>query len=461
MVFVLDKHSKALMPCTEKRARLLLARGRARVHRVMPMVIRLTDRLVQNSEFQTLNLKLDPGSKTTGVALNRATEQGEAVLNLFDLVHRGSLISKKLLARKQMRRTRRSRNTRYRQARFLNRKNKKAGWLAPSLMHRVQTTLAWVNRISKWAPVSMLTQELVRFDMQLMQNPEISGVEYQQGTLAGYETREYLLNKFNRTCAYCDAQNMPLEVEHIVPKSKGGTNRVSNLALACSKCNDKKDNLSIEQFLAKDPKRLAKILAQAKAPLKDAAAVNSTRWRLFSELNSTGILVQTGSGGLTKFNRIQNNIPKTHSLDAACAGIIGQINDWQKPTLSIKRSGRGQYARTKLDSYGFPRGYCLRQKQIHGFATGDMVKAIVPKGRKQGMHVGKVAIRATGSFNITTDSGVIQGVSHKHCSLVQRGDGYGYLFNQDSIPSRETGFEKQEQTALSLPALKNGVSRAL
>jgi 5-methylcytosine-specific restriction endonuclease McrA len=460
MVFVLDKHGKALMPCTEKRARLLLASKRARVHRVLPMVIRLTDRLVENSQFQTLNLKLDPGSKTTGIALNRVVDNGEAVLDLFDLVHRGSLISKKLLSRNQMRRTRRSRNTRYRQARFLNRKNKKEGWLAPSLMHRVHTTLAWVNRISKWAPVSLITQELVRFDTQLMQNPEISGVQYQQGTLLGYEVREYLLNKWNRTCAYCDIQNVPFEIEHIVPKSKGGTNRVSNLALACRKCNDKKDNLSIQEFLAKEPKRLAKILTQAKAPLKDAAAVNSTRWRLFNELKATGILVQTGSGGLTKFNRIANQIPKTHALDAACAGITGQVTHWQKPTLSIKCAGRGQYARTKLDSFGFARGYCLRQKQVFGFATGDMVKAIVPKGKKQGVHIGKVAVRATGSFNITTQGGVVQGVSHKHCTLIQRGDGYGYLFNQDSIPSRETGFEKQEQTALSLPALKSGVSRA-
>ncbi|MEE4462203.1 RRXRR domain-containing protein, partial [Azotobacter chroococcum] len=43
-VYVLDKTGKPLMPCSEKRARLLLARGRARVHRLVPFVIRLTDR---------------------------------------------------------------------------------------------------------------------------------------------------------------------------------------------------------------------------------------------------------------------------------------------------------------------------------------------------------------------------------------------------------------------------------
>ena len=459
MVFVLDQHGKALMPCTEKRARLLLERNRARIHRLYPMVIRVRDRLAQDCVFQELNLKLDPGSKTTGIALNRITSNGEAVLNLFELVHRGALISKKLQARSAMRRTRRSRNTRYRQARFLNRGNKQRGWLAPSLMHRVDTTLAWVNRINRWAPVSQITQELVRFDLQKLENPEITGVQYQQGTLLGYEVREYLLDKWNRTCAYCDAQNVPLEIEHIHPKSKGGSNRISNLALACRKCNEAKDSRDIAEFLAKDEKRLKRLLAQAKTPLKDAAAVNSTRWRLFNELKTTGLVVKVGSGGRTKYNRIQNDILKTHALDAACVGSVEAVTDWQKPTLTIKCAGRGQYARTKLNAYGFPRGYCLRQKCIKGFATGDTVRAEVTKGKKIGSYFGKVAIRESGSFNITTKDGVVQGVSHQYCKVVQRADGYGYLFNQDSNLSRAKGIALQ--SALSLPGMNAEVSRAI
>jgi 5-methylcytosine-specific restriction endonuclease McrA len=458
MVFVLDKNGKALMSCTEKRARLLLERNRALIHRLYPMVIRVRDRLAQNCSFQDLNLKLDPGSKTSGVALNRITETGEAVLNLFELVQRGALISKKLLARKQMRRTRRARNTRYRQARFLNRGNKVKGWLAPSLMHRVNTTIAWVNRISHWAPVSKLTQELVRFDLQKMQNPEISGVEYQQGTLFGFEVPEYLLNKWNRTCAYCDAQNTPLEIEHIHPKSKGGSNRISNLALACRQCNKIKDNRDIAEFLMKDEKRLKRILAQAKAPLKDGAAVNSTRWRLFNELKASGLEVNVGTSGQTKFNRTRNNIPKTHSLDAACVGDVDVVSDWQKPTLYSQCAVRGQYARTRLDRFGFPRVYCVRQKQVKGFATEDTVRAEVTRGKKIGSYFGKVAIRASGSFNITNETSVIQGVSHQYCKLVQRADGYGYLFNQDSLLSREKGLV--QQAALSLPGIKATVSRA-
>ena len=188
-VFVLDRSGRPLMPCTEKRARLLLERGRACVHKVMPFTIRLVDRQAKDCEFQALRIKLDPGSKTSGIALVREAEGGAvAVLNLLELMHRGKQISQALTARRGHRRQRRSK-LRYRAPRFLNRGNKKPGWLAPSLQHRVDTTLAWVNRLQRLAPVSSISTELVRFDMQALENPEIQGAQYQQGTLAGYEVR--------------------------------------------------------------------------------------------------------------------------------------------------------------------------------------------------------------------------------------------------------------------------------
>ena len=101
--------------------------------------------------------------------------------------------------------------------------------------------------------------------MQKMQNPEISGAEYQQGTLVGYEIRNYLLEKWNRKCAYCGKGEVPLEIEHIQPRSRGGSNRISNLTLACHSCNQEKGSQSVEDFV-KDPKVLAKLKAQAKAP---------------------------------------------------------------------------------------------------------------------------------------------------------------------------------------------------
>ena len=449
-VFVLDTQGQALMPCTEKRARLLLARGRARVHRLVPMVIRLTDRTADSCAFQPLRLKLDPGSKTTGLALVRDTQDidkqtGEVqtaavVLNLMELVHRGKQISEALTARRQMRRRRRS-QLRHRAPRFLNRGNQQRGWLAPSLQHRVDTCMAWVQRIQRWAPVTALSSELVRFDMQALQNPEISGVEYQQGTLFGYELREYLLEKWHRQCAYCDAKDVPLQIEHIRPNAQGGSDRVSNLTLACQCCNQKKAAHSIEDFLAKDKKRLAKILADAKTPLRDAAAVNATRWALANTLQATGLPVELASGGQTKFNRCTLGIPKTHALDAACVGTLQVLQNWQRPTLTLKATGRGSYQRTRLNKFGFPRGYLLRTKRVHGFGTGDLVRAEVPSGVKAGTHTGRVAIRASGSFNIQTHqdgkSVVVQGISHKHCRVIQRADGYGYFFNRADNTKRE------------------------
>jgi HNH endonuclease len=160
----------------------------------------------------------------------------------------------------------------------------------------------------------------VKFDTQIMQNPEISGVEYQQGTLAGYETRQYLLSKWGRKCTYCGVENIPLQVEHIHPIAKGGSNRISNLTLSCERCNLKKGTKDVKDFFKKDPKKLETILQQAQKPLADAAAVNTTRFTLLNALKEIGLPVETGSGGLTQFNRSNQGLDKTHWIDAACAG---------------------------------------------------------------------------------------------------------------------------------------------
>ncbi len=435
-VFVLDKHKKPLMPCSEKRARLLLERGRAVVHRMVPFTIRLKDRLVRESALQPVRLCIDPGSRVTGMALVRETEHahpatGEiqrerVVLALFELFHRGHLIRKQMDQRRAFRRGRRSRKTRYRAPRFDNRRRPN-GWLPPSLKHRVDTTMTWVRRLCRWTPVTGISTELVRFDTQKLQNPEIAGIKYQQGELFGYEVREYLLEKWGRQCAYCGAKNVPLEIEHIVPRSRDGTDRVSNLTLACRNCNEAKGNQDVREFLAHDPERLARILRQCKTPLKDAAAVNSSRWALCNALKATGLPLETGAGGRTKWNRTRLGIPKTHALDAVCVGQVDNVGNWRIPTLGIRCSGRGSYQRTRLDRYGFPRGYLVRRKPVRGFQTGDLVRAEVPRGKKAGIHVGRVAVRASGSFNIQTPTGIVQGIHARYCRLLQRADGYGYF----------------------------------
>jgi 5-methylcytosine-specific restriction endonuclease McrA len=427
-VFLLDKNKSPLMPCSEKRARLLLARGRAVVVRVYPFAIRLKDRI--GGAVQPVRVKIDPGSKTTGIAVVRENGQKQHVLALMELIHRGRQISKSLEQRRAFRRRRRN-QLRYREPRFLNR-TKPKGWLAPSLQHRVDTTRCLVNRLQSLVPVIAISQELVRFDTQKMENPEISGVEYQQGTLLGYEIREYLLEKWGRECAYCGEKDTPLQIEHIDPKANGGSNRISNLTLACDPCNKEKGRQSLVAFfstskrLKKHQPRMDRVLRQCKKPLRDASAVNATRWALYQALKGTGLPVEVATGGRTKFNRNRLSIPKTHALDAACVGDVDQVCGWERPTLNIKANGRGSYQRTRLTKYGFPRGYLMRQKHVQGFQTGDMVKAVVPKGAKAGTWLGRVAVRKTGSFNVQTLSGAIQGISYKHCTVTQRADGYGY-----------------------------------
>ena len=345
-----------------------------------------------------------------------------------NLLTPGQTIKASLESRRSLRRGRRNRHTRYRKARFLNRTRSK-GWLAPSLQHRVETTLTWVNRLRKLAPIASVFQELVRFDLQQSENPEISGLEYQQGVLYGYEIREYLLNKWDRKCAYCGITDTPLQVEHIHPRTKGGSNRISNLCLACDTCNKKKGTQDIEQFLSKKPDILKRILSQAKRPLKDAAAVNSTRWALFNGLRlTTGLPVSTGSGGLTKFNRTRLNLPKSHWLDAACVGQVEELKVRTSQPLLIKAAGHGTRQMCGTDRFGFPVRH-RSKKQIHfGFQTGDIISATVTAGKKIGSYVGRVLCRASGSFDIATTNGRIAGISHKYCKSIHKKDGYSYRF---------------------------------
>ena len=419
LVFVLDTNRKPLTPCTPGMARSLLRAGKAAVFRCYPFTIILKKEIKDTP--QPLTLKLDPGSKFTGIGLLKDTQLVWAA----ELSHRGAAIKDALLSRRQLRRSRRNRKTRYRAPRFLNR-TRPQGWLAPSLQHRVATTLTWVKRISRYAPVGALAQELVRFDLQLMQNPEISGVEYQQGELQGYEVREYLLNKFNRQCAYCDTKDTRLEVEHIQSRSKGGSDRVSNLTIACHSCNQRKGNQDIKDFLSGNPDLLKRVLAQAKAPLKDAAAVNSTRWALFNKLQQTSLPVSTSSAGLTKFNRTRLGLPKTHWLDAACVGNTPVLEVLITHPLIIKATGHGTRQMCRTDKFGFPSRHVPRFKFVKGFQTGDIVKAVVTSGKKVGTYIGRVAVRTTGSFNISTASGLVQGVSYKYCTSIHKKDGFAY-----------------------------------
>lgn len=435
-VFVLARDGTPLQPTSPAYARKLLREGRAVVARHTPFVIRLKDRTADTSTVPGVQIGIDPGSKHTGIAVFTTTgsQAGAARTGRYaiQLDHRGAAIRDKLSSRSNYRRRRRSKNLRYRAPRFRNRAKPK-GWLAPSLQHRVDSTMSWVGRLAHWAPVRQIHLERVSFDTHAMSaGTDLEGAEYQQGTLAGYEVRQYLLEKWGRVCAYCGREGLPLQVEHIHPRARGGSDRIANLTLACERCNLVKNATPITEFLAGKPVLLARILRTAKAPLRDAAAMNATRWALWRHLVQTGLPVAMGSGGRTKWNRSRTGSPKSHSLDALHVGELDTVTGWSAVVLVVKATGRGTYARTTPDRYGFPRLTRPRTKVHHGYQTGDLVRANVPKGKKAGVHVGRVLVRSTGWFDITTRHGRVAGINHKYLRALQRADGYGYTTQKEA-----------------------------
>jgi 5-methylcytosine-specific restriction endonuclease McrA len=288
----------------------------------------------------------------------------------------------------------------------------------------VQNVVTWVERLRRLCPLGAISLELVKFDLQLLQHPDITGVEYQQGELAGYEVREYLLEKWDRQCAYCKARNVPLQIEHMTPRSRGGSDRVSNLTLACEPCNLRKGTQTAAEF------GFLELEARAQQPLRDAAAVNTTRWALYRRLVATGLPVETGTGGRTKWNRTQRGLSKTHWLDAACVGAstpdtlcIAGVRP-----LVITATGRHSRQMCRTNAYGFPDKASKATSVVGGFRTGDIVRARVPTSSiKAGVYVGRIAIRATGSCNLTTASGTVQGIHARYCTPLHRGDGYTYV----------------------------------
>ncbi|MGR4882798.1 HNH endonuclease [Streptomyces sp. LARHCF249] len=225
---------------------------------------------------------------------------------------------------------------------------------------------------------------------------------------------------------------MPLDIEHVHPRSRGGSDRVTNLVLACAPCNQAKGTARIEEFLSDRPARLEKVITQLRRPLQDVAAMNSTRLQLVETLAIQAVPVHTWSGGRTRWNKVAMGLPKSHTLDALATGVIDHergdaIVRIPAQVLVVTSTGRGSYARTTPDRFGFPRLQRPRRKVHHGYATGDLVAAVVPRGKWVGRWVGRIAVRTSGQHRITTLTSRFD-VSHRNVQLLQRADGYTYRF---------------------------------
>ena len=301
MVYVINKEGKPLMPTNRHgKVRHLLKNKQAKVVRKTPFTIQL---LYETTNYiQDINLGIDAGSKHIGISATTKTD----VLFEADVELRNDIVNN-LSTRREARRTRRNRKTRYRKPRFLNRvSNKKKGWLAPSVQHKIDTHLSIIELVHKLLPISKIIVEVASFDIQKIKNPNISGVEYQQREqLDFWNVREYVLFRDNHTCQCCKGKSKDriLNVHHIESRKVGG-NAPNNLITLCKTCHDGKIKL---------PKNIKRGMK-----FNDTTFMNIMRWAFYNKLKDVYSNVSLTFGYITKNTRIENNLPKEHYVDARC-----------------------------------------------------------------------------------------------------------------------------------------------
>ena len=423
MVFVLDKSKKPLDMITNAEARILLKNKQAVIDKVYPFTIRLKDNSC-GSKDRAYTVKLDPGSKHTGIAI--VDDENEVVM-LAELEHRGHIIKKNLDKRRGLRSFRRQRKTRYRPARFLNR-TKPEGWLAPSVKSRADNVINFIKKYKKLINIDKVMVENVSFDTaQITSDTKLWGEDYQQGNLYQTELRSFVFSHSDGKCVYCGAKAE--EIDHVVPRSNGGTNSTYNLVASCRSCNEKKSNLSLKAF-GKLMSRDYSHLEPKKLP-KDAAIVQSARNYTIKEISKLVSDTTTHDAWLTKYNRDALSLPKEHYYDALSVGEIPtKFNFITDKILVISAKGRGSRQMCSMNKFGFPRTSAKASKSVKGFQTGDIVKAVIPEGLKAGEYLGRVAVRSSGCFNIQTKNSLVRDIRYKYCRIIQKGDGYSYIYKE-------------------------------
>ena len=307
MTYVIAKDGTPLMP-TERRGKVrhLLREGKAKVVRNKPFTIQLTYETTHYT--QPITLGVDSGHKHIG--FSAVTEKEEVLSGEAEL---RDDVSELIKEKGMYRRIRRNR-LRYREPKFDNRissrketlrKGIKESWLAPSIKHKLDTHIRFIEFIKKILPITEIIIEVAKFDTQKIKNPNIEGIEYQQGEQQNfYNLREYILYRDNYTCQLCGKINVPLEVHHIGYWKGERTNRPSNLITLCTKCHDPKNHLKGGKLYGMKP---------VQKPLKEATFMSTVRWKLVNALGC-----KYTYGYITKSKRIKLNLDKTHYNDAFC-----------------------------------------------------------------------------------------------------------------------------------------------
>ena len=304
---VLDCNGNPLAPTRPSRARRWLESGRAvKVWRNQHFAIQLLDTDVQDCTIPDMALNIDPGYRTTGIAIVIVKPEASVqVIAGYELPHRGKYIVAQMLSRRSHRRNRRSR-LRRRPARFSNRRRTK-DWLPPSLESTLTNILTTIRHLMGIYPIAAINIESCKFDPRLLRNPEVHGKEYQSSEPGQMQIREYVLQRDHRTCQYCGKRNRRLAVDHVVPKSRGGPYRVSNLITACRDCNQRKDSRSVREFLAAEPQKLRRVLRQLKQTLTSAAHMNRLMPLLITRVSSNIRMCKSSKLELTHLRMVASS----------------------------------------------------------------------------------------------------------------------------------------------------------
>lgn len=298
------------MPTTRSKTRKLLKSGKAKIYKREPFTIQL---LCQTGESkQEISLGIDAGSKFVGISAT--TKQEELFSAEYKL--RNDIVDL-LSTRRQNRRTRRNR-LRYRKARFQNRKKPK-GWLAPSIQHKIDSHINIVDMVHTILPISKIIVETASFDIQKIQNPEISGKKYQEGNqLEFWNVRAYVLFRDNHACQHCKGKSKDkiLNIHHIESRKTGGDSP-NNLITLCETCHNDYHKGKIELKIKRGQS------------FKDTTFMGVMRWSFYEQLKSKYKNISMTYGYITKNARIENGLEKLHRVDARC--ISG--NPLAKPSI--------------------------------------------------------------------------------------------------------------------------------
>jgi hypothetical protein len=416
LAFVLNKHGKPLMPCHPAKARILLKQGKAKVVKRTPFTIQL--QYGSSGYKQPVVLGVDSGYSKVG--LSAISEKRE--LFSAEVALRTDIV-KLLSERRQYRRFRRYRKTWYRKPRFQNRK-KPEGWLAPSIQNKLDTHIKVINQVSRILPVTEVKVEVAAFDIQRIKNPDISGVDYQNGVQKGFSNvREYVLYRDGHICQHCKGKTKDpvLEVHHIVSRQVG-SNSPDNLITLCRTCHQKVSQGKI------------KLQVTPSKEFKAETFMTTVRWKLIERLRELGYKVSHTYGYITKDKRVALGIEKSHINDAfVIAGGDGQTrrSSIQYFIQQVRKCNRklfkGDRSHIKNIADRFVKGYQRFDKVLWN-----------------GIECFIFGRRTTGYFDLRKLDGtrLNPSVSYKQISLLERA--------KTLLTERRIG--------LSSPCLKAGVS---